>query len=96
MRARPNCVRDDELLERLGAVLSDIDPVPCSVIARARATFGSRAALSASRRRGEAMIAAGQVGLAELLGPAGELRLLTARAGADVPGVAARRPDRVV
>ncbi len=80
---------EDFLLERLSALVEEIDPVPESVIDDARAAFGPSAERSQPRRRDGAAIEPGLLGLAELLGPSIELSSLTGRAAADVPGVPA-------
>ena len=81
-------VPDDELLlEQLSALVEEIDPVPQSVIAEACATFRSRGDRSALRPGGGTH---GQICLAELLGPTGELSALAGRAAADMPGMTTR------
>jgi hypothetical protein len=61
---------DDELLlERLSALVQEIDPVPANVTAVARAAFRPSAEASQPRRRGGVAGEPGLLGLAELLGP---------------------------
>jgi hypothetical protein len=80
---------DDLLLERLAALLGEIDPVPVNVIEAARATFSPRAEVSQPRRRGGAVTEPGLLGLSELLGPSCELDSLAGGAAADVADVPA-------
>jgi hypothetical protein len=83
---------DELLLDRLSALVAEIDPVPDSVIAGARAAFRPTAEVSQPRRR------TGRVGepdsacLEELFGPPRELGLLAGGAASDMPGVAAEPP----
>jgi hypothetical protein len=83
---------DELLLDRLSALVAEIDPVPDSVIAGARSAFTSTAEVSRPRRRAGLGGEPDFAGLAELVGPPRELGLLADRAAADMPGVAAEPP----
>jgi len=89
---RADSVSGDAVLERLSALVEEIDPVPQSVIAAARAAFKSTAEVSQPRRRDGAGGEPGFAGLSKLLGPPRKLGSLAGGAAPDMPAVSAEPP----